>query len=92
MSADEHLNTEQFTLYRGEGSHERPSYYPSKGPGARAGMWWTSDLNSARRYAASAHEGKVYSVDVQPHETEPSWGTYHLIHDPAVRARRRLVE
>lgn len=91
MSAADHLQPKQFTLYRGEGSHDRASYYPEKGPGARAGMWWTSDLDSARHYAAAA-KGSVYQLDVHPHETEPSWGTYHLIPDPAVRARRRLVE
>ena len=91
VAANNALNDAQFRLYRGEGSHDRPSYYPSSGPGARAGMWWTTDRTSAQNYAASA-KGQVYSLDVHPHETEPSWGTYHLVPDPAVRARRKPVE
>lgn len=86
------LQPRQFTLYRGEGGHDRPSYYPAKGPDAwRAGAWWTSDLDKARNYAASA-KGQVYRVDVEPHEAAPSGMTgNYLIKDPAVRARRTLL-
>jgi len=90
MSAHEALG-EQFTLYRGEGSHSRPSYYPTTGPNAQAGKWYTSDPDKAHRYAASTTEGKVYAVDVHKSEAEPrGLPGYFLIHDPEVRARRRL--
>lgn len=82
----------QFTLYRGEGSHDEPSYYPSKGPNALAGAWWTSNLEQAQRYAKAA-KGSVYSLDVQPHEAEPhGLPGYFLVRDPEVRARRKPVE
>lgn len=82
----------QFTLYRGEGSHTYPSYYPKTGPDAAlSGAWWTSDPEKAKGYAASA-KGKVYALDVHPHEVQPSGarGNY-LVHDPAVRARRKAM-
>ena len=44
----EALNSEQFALYRGEGRHDRPSFYPKTGPNAHAGAWWTSSLDQAR--------------------------------------------
>jgi 8-oxo-dGTP diphosphatase len=88
-AADE---TERLTLYRGEGSHEQRSYYPKTGPDALAGAWWTSDLDKARGYAASA-KGSVYQVQVHPHEAKPSGGSgNYLISDPEVRARRTLLE
>jgi len=37
------------TLYRGEGSHDRSSYYTASS--GDAGGWWTTDIESARRYA-----------------------------------------
>jgi hypothetical protein len=78
------------TLYRGEGSHDRPSHYP-KGSGD-AGGWWTSNPESAHRYARG-EKGSVYKVDVERHEVEPRGapGNY-FIKDPAVRARRTLHE
>lgn len=83
---------EQLTLYRGEGSHDQPSYYPKTGSDARAGAWWTSNLDNARNYAASA-KGSVYQIQVHPHEVKPSGspGNY-LIADPKVRERRTLLE
>lgn len=94
MSASDNLSGQQFplTLYRGEGSHETPSYYPTKGPDAwRAGAWYTSDLDSAQRYAHSA-KGQVYRLDVEEHEAQPSGGrNNYLVRDPQVRARRTLL-
>lgn len=80
------------TLYRGEGSHSRPSFYPKTGPDALAGAWYTSSLDNARNYAASA-KGSVYQVDVEQHEAEPrgARGNY-VIKDPAVRARRTPLD
>ena len=76
------------TLYRGEGSHDRPSHYP-KGS-SDTGGWWTSNLDSARRYAAG-EKGDVYQVQVERHEAEPrGLPGYYFIPDPAVRARRSL--
>jgi hypothetical protein len=88
MAADEHLSDAQFTLYRGEGSHDRPSFYPKTGPDALAGAWWTSSLDKARGYAASA-KGSVYQIQVQPHEAKPLGRTgNYVISDPKVRERR----
>lgn len=81
----------QFTLYRGEGPHERPSFYPKTGPDALAGAWWTSDLKSAQNYAKSA-KGSVFKLDVHEHEAKPSGAPNNfLVHDPAVRARRTAL-
>jgi hypothetical protein len=78
------------TLYRGEGSHDTPSYYP-KGS-SDTGAWWTSNPAKARQYASSA-KGSVYQVDVEQHEAEPRGGREnYFIKDPAVRARRRPVD
>ncbi|MGN6635999.1 MAG: GNAT family N-acetyltransferase, partial [Oryzihumus sp.] len=86
--------TATLTLYRGEGDHDRPSYYPKTGPDANlTGAWWTSDLEKARGYAKKAGpSGRVYQVEVQPHEAEPHGlpGYYH-IPDPKVRERRTLL-
>lgn len=82
--------TSGMTLYRGEGDHDRPSYYPETGPSALAGAWWTSDPESAQRYAQSTTNGQVYRLDdVQDHEAEQSGrpGNY-LVRDPEVRGRR----
>jgi 2'-5' RNA ligase len=83
----------ELTLYRGEGGHDRPSYYPESGPDSKlTGAWWTSDLDKARGYAAGAGEGaQVYQIKVKPHEA-PQRGlpTYHLISDQKVRDRRTL--
>lgn len=93
MSTQDNLNPEQFALYRGEGSHDRPSFYPKTGPQALAGAWWTSNVDNARRYAASAKSTNVYQVTVHPHEAEPHGvpGNY-IIPDPKVRARRTLLK
>jgi hypothetical protein len=83
---------DRFMLYRGEGSHDAPSYYPKTGPDALAGAWWTSNLENARQYAASA-KGSVYQVQVRPHEAKPLGRTgNYLISDPGVRERRTLLE
>lgn len=91
MAAEEHVSPEQFRLYRGEGSHEKTSYYPKKGPDALAGAWYTTDRASAHRYAKSTVEGKVYSLDVHPHEAEQrGLPKNFVVTDPAVRSRRML--
>lgn len=79
--------SEPMTLYRGEGSHDRPSYYP---PGSgMAGGWWTSDLDSARSYA-QGQNGDVYEIDVEPGEAEQrGLPKYFFIEDQKVRERRR---
>lgn len=88
MSANEHLG-EQFTLYRGEGSHDRPSYYPSGSN--MAGGWWTSNRQSAERYAAG-QKGQVFQIQVHPHEAEQQGlPDYYFISDPKVRERRVAV-
>lgn len=88
MAASDHLSPGQFTLYRGEGPHERPSYYPKTGPDALAGAWWTSNLKTAQGYAAAA-KGSVYKIDVDHSEAEPKGATgNYLIKDPKVRERR----
>ena len=94
MSARDHLNAQEFgpmRLYRGEGTHSRPSYYPSYGPHAQAGAWWTNDSAKARDYARKTEEGKVYQLDINPGEAEPKGapGNY-LVMSPEVRERRRL--
>jgi GNAT superfamily N-acetyltransferase len=77
------------TVYRGEGSHDRPSHYP-KGS-VETGAWWTSDPDSAQRYARG-EKGSVYQLEVDHHEAEPrGLPGYYFIKDPAVRARRSLV-
>lgn len=81
----------KLTLYRGEGSHDHPSYYPSSGPNARAGMWWTDDPDSARQYAAGVPGGKVYTIEVDESEAERE-GLYFLIPDPDVRSRRQELD
>lgn len=79
----------RLTLYRGEGSHDQPSFYPATGPNARAGAWWTSSLKSAKQYAASS-KGKVYQIDVAESEAKPSGPPgYYLIANPQVRERRQ---
>jgi GNAT superfamily N-acetyltransferase len=86
-------HTAAMTLYRGEGTHESPSYYPKTGPDALAGAWWTDDLDKATGYAKSTTDGKVYSLDVEDHEAEPRGARgYYVVLDPEVRARRRLLE
>lgn len=86
------LNPQQFTLYRGEGSHGRPSYYPKSGPNALAGAWWTSDLEQARGYASKS-KGSVYKIDVDHSEAEPhGLPGYYMIKDPKVRERRVPLE
>jgi hypothetical protein len=58
-----------------------------------AGAWWTSDLASARRYAASARGTSVYKINVDASEAKPAGlPGYHLITDPEVRKRRVLFE
>lgn len=77
------------TLFRGEGSHDRPSYYPTQS--GEAGGWWTTDLASAQQYAKSTEDGKVYTIDVDESEAERrGLPKYRFIPDPEVRARRRL--
>lgn len=77
------------TLYRGEGSHDRPSYYTTQS--GQTGGWWTDDIESARRYAGP--EGKVYEIEVDESEAETrGLPSYYFIADPEVRARRRLVK
>lgn len=90
-TASRRTASERMTLYRGEGTHERPSYYPKTGPDARAGAWWTDSLERAQNYAKSTTDGQVYRIEVGPGEAEPSGmrGNY-LIRDPEVRARRVL--
>jgi hypothetical protein len=79
--------TDSLRLYRGEGSHEAPSYYPAKSD--MAGGWWTTNLDSATRYSKTQPDGKVYHLDVQPHEAEAQGlPGYYFVHDPAVRGRR----
>lgn len=79
----------QFTLYRGEGSHDRPSYYPAKS--GMAGGWWTSDRGSAERYA-KGQQGQVYQVAVHEHEAkQQGLPGYYFISDPKVRERRVAV-
>lgn len=92
MASEEHVGPQFMRLYRGEGSHDRPSYYPKSGPDALAGAWWTSDHAAAQNYAASA-KGRVYQVDVHESEAEQR-GLPHnyVIRDPAVRARRKPLE
>lgn len=91
MSANDALG-QQFRLYRGEGSHDTPSYYPSKGRDALAGAWWTSDRKSAENYAAAA-KGSVYQIDVHPHEVEQrGLPQNYVIPDPKVRTRRKPLE
>ena len=78
---------EQFSLYRGEGSHDRPSYYPKTGPNAHAGHWYTSDPKKAHNYASG---GNVYKLDVHPNEAKRSGAlNNYVVADPAVRARRK---
>ena len=72
------------TLYRGEGSHDRTSYYTASSD--MAGGWWTEDIESARRYA-TGQEGEVYQVEVNESEAEKR-GLAYFISDPEVRARR----
>ena len=78
------------TLYRGEGSHDKPSFYPKVGPAAAlTGAWWTDDQAKAKNYAAG---GIVYKVKVMEGEYEPRGGRgNYVILDPAVRARRTKV-
>lgn len=91
MSAEGSKASDRITLYRGEGTHSRESYYPKSGPDAHAGAWWTSNLESAQGYAAKTTEGKVYRLDVHEGEAAPTGapGNY-MVHDPEVRARRVL--
>lgn len=85
--SNQNLSEGQFRLYRGEGTHEKPSYYP-KGSGM-AGGWWTTNHDAAKRYAASSKEGKVYSLDAHPSEAKPQGlPGYYFVKDPNVRARR----
>ena len=82
--------SEPMRLYRGEGTHEHPSYYPKTGPDAQAGHWYTSDLKKAQNYAASSTDGRVYQLDAHPHEFKASGGRgNYVVADPAVRARRK---
>ena len=76
------------TLYRGEGSHTRPSYYTHLS--GDAGGWWALDLEAALRYAKSTKDGKVYIIEVDGLEVE-SRGLHYFIPDPNVRERRRLL-
>ena len=79
--------SEPMTLYRGEGSHDQPSYYPPAS--GMAGGWWTSDVDSARSYA-QGQNGDVYEIDVEPGEAEQrGLPKYFFIEDQKVRERRR---
>lgn len=81
----------QLTLYRGEGDHSRPSYYTSRS--GDAGGWWTTDLASAQRYAASTTDGKVYVIKVNASEAEQrGLPRNFFIRDHNVRERRRLYD
>lgn len=78
---------QRIRLYRGEGTHEKSSYYPPQS--GMAGGWWTTDLDSATRYSKSSPDGKVYSLDVHPSEAEPhGLPGYFFVKDPEVRKRR----
>lgn len=80
---------QKMVLYRGEGTHARPSYYP-KGS-TDAGGWWTSSRQSAEQYARSTEQGQVYRIEVDPDEVDPrGLPGYFFIPDPKVRERRRL--
>jgi hypothetical protein len=89
MAAHESLHPDQFVLYRGEGSHDRPSYYP---PGSgEAGGWWTTNRGSAERYA-KGQKGQVYQVAVHASEAkQQGLPSYYYISDPKVRERRVAV-
>ena len=77
-------------LYRGEGSHDQPSFYPRGSNDA--GAWWTSDPESARNYARSA-KGRLFEIDVAEGEAETRGGrNNYFIPDPKVRERRRAVD
>lgn len=79
----------KITLYRGEGSHEHPSLY-SGDQAKDAGGWWTIDQEQAKGYADSVPGGKVYSLEIEPHEGIKSGsGVNYFIEDPEVRARRQ---
>lgn len=74
-------------LFRGEGSHDNPSYYPAGSN--ETGGWWTTDLKSAQQYAKSA-KGKVFEIEVSEAEVEKrGLPKYRFIADPKVRERRR---
>lgn len=76
------------TLYRGEGTHERESYYTTTS--GMAGGWWTDDPEKARRYALGTEDGKVYQIEVDEGEYERR-GLEYFITDPEVRERRHLM-
>lgn len=90
--SNRNLNERQFTtIYRGEGGHDQPSYYPTNSNDT--GAWWTTNLSSAQNYAKSAKDGKVYMLDVEAHEAEQrGLPHYRFVPDPAVRERRRLLD
>lgn len=75
-------------LYRGEGTHDRPSPYVTMGKPELAGSFWTKDRKEAEGYAESARDGKVYQLDAEDHEAEGPYGNHYVVRDPQVRARR----
>jgi hypothetical protein len=90
MAADDNLSAAQFTtLYRGEGTHDRPSLYTEMGKPELAGQFYAKDRKMAEHYAADV-QGKVYQLTVRPGEYKEGTKTA-VVPDPAVRARRTVV-
>ena len=94
MAASDHLQPRQLslfttTLYRGEGAHDRPSYYtPQSG---QAGGWWTTDRASAEHYARG-QKGKLYQLEAGEHEARAQGARgYYFVGDPEVRKHREEV-
>jgi hypothetical protein len=86
---DQQRGKSKLVLYRGEGSHDHPSYYTGSDSGM-AGGWWTTDIEAARRYMKSVPDGKLYEIEVDESEAEVR-GLHYFITDPEIRARRQAV-